>query len=67
MKAIKIERCKDCPYVNYKPLFFAGYSYICKMKGKGVKSKTIPNWCPLEDEKNKDGMFEYSSRTTITI
>jgi len=53
-KIINIGYCYECPYVDikkYKPLLF-----ICKMcmNREIENSDTIPEWCPLEEYKEKD-------------
>jgi hypothetical protein len=51
-KIVKIDTCAACPYKLMTPDFkrkcrISGYKTI------DVPITTIPDWCPLEDDKNQ--------------
>jgi hypothetical protein len=51
MKIIRVESCRKCPY---KHEFVHGGPDFCKITRLRLEYKlldTIPDWCPLEDEK----------------
>ena len=52
MKIIKVEACRDCPY-----LYEMGtrIGHMCKeVQYKIIKEQnSIPEWCPLDDDKEK--------------
>lgn len=66
MKIIKIESCKDCPYIVVEPHLHARTVYSCN-KEVPIRSWTntkrrkigfstdIPDWCPLDDAPDKTG------------
>lgn len=49
-KIIRIEKCGDCPLYEYV------YVPLCRSTqriiGEDISIDSIPDWCPLEDEKN---------------
>lgn len=54
IKIYKITRCGDCPECDY--IEYKGMS--CKMMHmKVVDLNKIPDWCPLEDYKQDDGLL----------
>jgi len=48
-KIIVIEKCIECPYIEY---FRKEDNYFCKwaLKKLNKKKKEIPKWCPLKNE-----------------
>jgi len=53
-KVVRVDECLDCPFVL--PTFGSGEcAAYCKQKaGKAILSlETIPEWCPLEKEKER--------------
>jgi hypothetical protein len=52
MKIIKVENCGECPW-SYEELAGDGTITIDRCMGTDqiVEKESIPDWCPLEDEK----------------
>lgn len=47
----EIDKCQNCPFIEYGGTSFSEDVYYCKKTGKDVGSgRTIPNHCPLIEE-----------------
>ena len=60
MKIIKVVNCAYCPYLSYVNMrehceAMLGKSGIDNRLSQHVALGTIPDWCPLEDDKEKEG------------
>jgi len=47
------ENCRHCLLSKLKPRKNSLFDLMCMVTNKYTKTKKIPDWCPLEVDKNK--------------
>ena len=56
MKIIKIEKCVDCPYMEYEFCFYGQKTAKYGIGERIPDNLTLPTWCPLEDSPKEGGI-----------